>query len=152
MFGDSLYWGDEIVGLFAITAIENSALQWCWVSFELVDLRTRLAVMEVTWPWTIWVVASATSTSTSSCASATASDVHRFNQNWLYVRHYYWWIRVFDLTYVGTLGAGAEWACCLFGTATTLTRRINHARFLISLTIDCADYEHANIKQYWNQD
>ena len=48
MFGYSIYRGDGLVGLFAIAKIEDVALQFCGVYFELVDLWTRLAVLEVT--------------------------------------------------------------------------------------------------------
>ena len=48
MFGYLLYCSDELVGLFAIATIEDVAFQFCGVSFELVDLWKRLAVLEVT--------------------------------------------------------------------------------------------------------
>ena len=97
VFQNSLNRGDELVGLFAIVTVKDVALQCCRVSFELIHWWACLAVLEVTSPWTIRVVAFVASTFASACASATASAVCRFNRTWFCVSHHSWWIRVFDL-------------------------------------------------------
>ena len=80
VFRNSLYRGDELAGLFDIATIEDAAFQCYLFSFELIELWTCFAVLEMTCPQTIRVVAFAASTSASACASATASAVCRSNR------------------------------------------------------------------------